>query len=89
MTHLISILIGFTHYERQGLLMTTQDIKAIKVLSIITTVAVLEEALHKISILKQTLQLKLKITTCLVATLYIVNKKNQTKLIEIKKIRFK
>jgi len=36
MTHLIGILIGFTHYERrQRLFLTTQLIKAIKVLSII------------------------------------------------------
>jgi len=35
--------------------MKTQDIKAIKVLSIITTVAVLEQTQHKQLILKQTL----------------------------------
>jgi len=60
MTHLISILIGFTHYERQGLLMTTQDIKAIKVLSIITTVAVLEEALHKNIYIETNSSIKIK-----------------------------
>jgi len=39
MTHLIGILIGFTHYERgQRLFMTTQLIKAIEVLSIIASV---------------------------------------------------
>jgi len=36
MTHLIGILIGFIYYQRrQRLLMTTQVLKAIKVLSII------------------------------------------------------
>jgi len=35
--------------------MTTQDIKVIKFLSIIATVAALEETLHKKVILKQTL----------------------------------
>jgi len=51
--------------------MTAQDIKAIKVLSIIATV----EHTTKKLILKQTLQSKLKITACLVATIYTVNKK--------------
>jgi len=38
--------------------MTTQNIKAIKVLSIIATVGVLEETQLKKTILKQTFQLK-------------------------------
>jgi len=39
MTHLIGILIGFAYYyRRQRRLMTTQLIKAIKILSIIATV---------------------------------------------------
>jgi len=60
--------------------MATQDIKAIKVLSIITAVAVLEETQHKKLMLKQ--NSLIKITTCLAATLYTLNKK----IIKIKKI---
>jgi len=48
MAHLNSILISLTY--------STQDINAIKVLSIMATVAVLEETQHKKCILKLTLQ---------------------------------
>jgi len=56
--------------------MTTQDIKAIKVLSIIATVAVLKEAQHRKLILKPTLLNNIKGYYLFGVHHYAVNKKN-------------